>query len=368
MGREFNIIRGLPLRAIALGVCQCRKTGTDRGWIERYSEKLESDSWDFERDDNEASPPVVVGPIRYPERGFFPEYSKEDELPATRFGMIAFVTDLAYVGSACGRWIRLPQEEEYFLLPDGNHRISAAILLRMETYPVVRQLRGSYVEALDYASGPANSGSRFLFYAPEKGSGLAKVLCKFENPELREIWWRRPDTEIAAECGVSPPIVRTGRDRFLSGQSPEEQKRLTNLAATKIRGDGSEVRTDFRGRKPQKEKPPVVHSPAPFVSPPVIQIQLSPAKTYQQPPAPAPIAPKENQPVYREPVENGRIAREARHVLEEFNLKNVSELRDRLSAFDKLQVELDQALSDLQNCWDEIEKLKRKNQSMRLVG
>lgn len=132
MVREFNIIRSLPLKAIALEVVQRRPAGTDRGWIERYSERLGAEDWDFERDDDKASPPVVVGPIRYPEKGFFPEYKLAEELPATRFGQIAFVGDIAYVGNICGRWIKLPQQEEYFLLPDGNHRISAAILLRME--------------------------------------------------------------------------------------------------------------------------------------------------------------------------------------------------------------------------------------------
>lgn len=364
MVREFNTIRNIPLKAIALEVVQRRPTGTDRGWIERYSERLESPDWDFERDDEEASPPVVVGPIRYPEKGFFPEYTKEIDLPATRFGAIAFIGNIAYVGNAYGRWTKLPTVEEYYLLPDGNHRISAAILLKMESYPVVRQLRGSYVEALDYASGPANSGSRFLFYAPEKGAGLAKVLCKFENPELLEIWWRRIDTEIAAECGVSAPVVKTGRDRFLSTQSEEVRQRLINLATTKVREDGSEVRTDFRGRRSQKEEPPVVHPPAPFVSPPIIQIRLNPEKNYQTQPSPKPAL-----PAPREPAENGKMAREVKAVLEDFNLKNVGELRDRLSAFDKLQAELDQTVSDLQEAWDEIDKIKKSmNQPVRLAG
>lgn len=370
MAREFNIIRNISLQSIALEVVQRRPTGTDRGWIERYSERLESPDWDFERDDEEASPPVVVGPIKYPEKGFFPEYEKEDELPVTRFGAIAFVGDIAYVGNAYGRWVKLPLVQEYYLLPDGNHRISAAILLKMEHYPVVRQLRGSYVEALDYASGPANSGSRFLFYAPEKGAGLAKVLCKFENPELLEIWWRRVDTEIATECGVSPPVVKTGRDRFLLSQPPEVQKRLSDLASTKIREDGSEVRTDFRGRRPQKEKAPVVHSPAPLASPPVIQIQLNPQKNYSNPnPSPIQQSTPSTPSVPREPAENGKIAREVRGIFDDFGLKNATELRERLEAFEKLQQELDQTVSELQEAWDEIDKLKKSvNPSVRLAS
>lgn len=369
MAREFSIIRNIALASIALEVVQRRPTGTDRGWIERYSERLESPEWDFERDDEDASPPVVVGPIRYPEKGFFPEYTQEGELPATRFGAIAFVGDIAYVGNAYGRWVKLPVVEQYYLLPDGNHRISAAILLKMEHYPVVRQLRGSYVEALDYASGPANSGSRFLFYAPEKGARLAKVLCKFENPELLEIWWRRVDTEIAAECAVSPPVVKTARDRFLSSQPLEVQKRLINLAATKFREDGSEVRTDFRGRRLQKEKSPVTHPPAPFSPPvPVIQIQLDPKKNYSSPNS-VPQQASSTPSTPREPAENGKTAREVKSIFDDFGLKNATELRERLEAFEKLQQELDQTVSELQEAWDEIDKLKKSvSPSVRLAS
>lgn len=367
MARAFNIIRNIDLSKIALEVVQRRPTGTDRGWIERYSERLKSPEWDFERDDEEASPPVVVGPIRYPEKGFFPEYGKEEDLPSTstRYGTIAFVDDVAYVGNAYGKWVKLPLVQEYYLLPDGNHRISAAILLKMEYYPVVRQLRGSYVEALDYASGPANSGSRFLFYAPEKGAGLAKVLCKFENPELLEIWWRRVDTEIAAECGVSPPVVKTGRDRFLSSQPVEVQKRLLDLASTKVREDGSEVRTDFRGRRSQKEKSPAVHPPAPLpFSPPVIQIQIDPRKNYSNP---STTVVRQPTSAPRDPAENGIRARGLKSIFEDFGLKNVDELRDRLEAFEKLQQELDQKVSELQTAWDEIDKLK-SSPSVRLAS
>ncbi len=367
MVREFSVIRNIPLKAIALEVVQRRPTGTDRGWIDRYMERLESPEWDFERDDKEASPPVVVGPIKYPEKGFLPEYSKEDDLPPTEFGAIAFVGDIAYVGNVYGHWVKLPIVEDYFLLPDGNHRISAAILLKMENYPVVRHLKGSYVEALDYASSrSANRGSDILFYAPEKGSGSAKVLCKFENPALREIWWRRLDIEIAAECGVSAPIVKSVRDRFLSTRPIEEQKRLIELAAIKVREDGSEVRTDFRGRRSSKEKPPVVHPSAPLVAPP-ITIRLNPSKNYQSsnpPKTPISTALRESA------TENiGKIAKEVRTVLEDFNLKDVGELKDRLSAYNKLQEELEQSVEDLQQAWDEIDRLKKQlSQYVRLAG
>jgi hypothetical protein len=361
--RTFRTLRDIPLRAIALNIVQCRETGTMTGQIETYTESLASPEWNFNRDDADASPPVVVGPIRRPDPELFKRYESVAELPEAGFGAIAFVNSQAFARSASGQWIMLPDLDEYYLLPDGNHRVSAAVALGWETYPVVKQLSGSYVEALDYASGPANRPSPIIFLALEKGHKLNKVLRKFQTPELLEIWWRQLDTTIAKECGCTAPVVKDARDQFLASQPSERRRQLEIEAQVRLREDGSECATYFRGRKRQGTEQAEDSSDDVLTESP-----QSPVTTT------TPIIQLTNRNYIREPAvkevnDSGRFAREVRTLLDEFGLVGPAELRDRLIAYKEMEKELARLADELQKSWDENDALQRKiKEPVRMAG